>query len=69
MKQLKSLRQLAREIQISPAYLSMIVSGQRNPSAQLRNKLCSLGMLTGEAKFSLGSKHSTTELHPHHSSL
>ena len=64
MKKHKSLRQVARELEISPAYLSMIKSGQRNPSAQLRDKLCSLGLLTFEPSFSLGSKHSTAELHP-----
>jgi len=69
MKKQKSLRTLAGEIQISPAYLSMILSGQRNPSAQLRDKLCSLGMLTSEAKIGLGSKHSTAELHPPKSCL
>ena len=63
MKQ-KSLRQLARELEISPAYLSMILSGQRNPNNQLRDKLCSLGLLTSEATFRLGSKHSAAELHP-----
>jgi transcriptional regulator with XRE-family HTH domain len=63
MKQ-KSLRQVARELQISPAYLSMILSQQRNPNTELRDKLCSLGMLTGEAKIGLGSKHSAAELHP-----
>ena len=60
----KSLRQLAWELEISPAYLSMILSGQRNPNIQLKDKLCSLGMLTNEAKIGLGSKHSTAELHP-----
>ena len=49
MKKQKSLRQLARELQISPAYLSMILSGQRNPNAQLKDKLCSLGLFTSEA--------------------
>jgi transcriptional regulator with XRE-family HTH domain len=63
MKQ-KSLRQLARELEISPAYLSMILSGQRNPNTQLRDKLCSQGLFTSEANIGLGSKHSTTELHP-----
>jgi transcriptional regulator with XRE-family HTH domain len=63
MKQ-KSQRQLAREFDISPAYLSMILSGQRNPNTELRNKLCSQGLFTSEATVCLGSKHSTTELHP-----
>ena len=63
MKQ-KSLRQLAGEMQISPAYLSMILSGKRNPNSQLRDKLCSRGLLTSEANTCLGSKYSTTELHP-----
>jgi len=64
MKKHKSLRQLAKELGVSPAYLSMIISGQRNPNPQLRDKLCSLGLLTSEAKIGLGSKHSTAELHP-----
>jgi len=45
----KSLRQLAKELEISPAYLSMILSGQRNPNPELKVKLCSLGLLTDEA--------------------
>jgi len=49
----KSLRQQARELQISPAYLSMILSGQRNPNALLKDKLCSLGMFTNKANLSL----------------
>jgi len=53
MKKQKSLRQLARELQISPAYLSMILSRQRNPNSQLKDKLCSLGLLTSEANLSL----------------
>lgn len=57
MKKQKSLRQIARDIQISPAYLSMILSGQRNPNSQLRDKLCSLGMLTSEAKIGLTGKN------------
>ena len=47
----KSLRQTAGELEISPAYLSLILSGQRNPNTRLREKLCSLGMLTNEANF------------------
>ena len=49
MNKQKSLRQLAKELEISPSYLSMILSGQRNPNADLKNKLCSLGLLTNEA--------------------
>ena len=49
MKKQKSLRQLAGDLEISPAYLSMILAGKRNPNTQLRDKLCSLGMLTDEA--------------------
>jgi transcriptional regulator with XRE-family HTH domain len=60
----KSLRQVAKELKISPSYLSMILSGQRNPNNQLKDNLCSLGMFTSKAKFSLGSKHSAAELHP-----
>jgi transcriptional regulator with XRE-family HTH domain len=47
----KSMRQTAKELEISPAYLSMILSGQRNPNTYLRDKLCSQGMFTGEANF------------------
>jgi len=60
----KSLRQVAKELQISPSYLSMILTGQRNPNRQLKDKLCSRGMFTTEPNFGLGSKHSTAELHP-----
>jgi len=49
MRKYKSLRQVARELEVSPSYLSMILSGQRNPNTQLRDKLCSLGMFTSEA--------------------
>jgi transcriptional regulator with XRE-family HTH domain len=49
MKKQKSLRQLAKELEVSPAYLSMILSGQRNPNNQLRDKLCSLGVFTNKA--------------------
>ena len=45
MKQIE----LAKELGISKSYLSMILSGQRNPSNELRNKLCSLGMFTNKA--------------------
>ena len=49
----KSLRQQARELQISPSYLSMILSGQRQPNPRLNDKLCSLGMFTDKANLSL----------------
>jgi len=35
MKEQKSLRQLAGELEISHSYLSMILSGQRNPNNEL----------------------------------
>ncbi len=38
MKQ-KSLRQLAREIEVSPSYLSMILSGQRKCPEKLQGAL------------------------------
>jgi transcriptional regulator with XRE-family HTH domain len=41
MKKQKSLRQLARELEISPAYLSMILSGQRKCPPKLRGTLYS----------------------------
>ena len=44
----KSLRKLAEELEISHSYLSMVLSGQRNPNTELRNKLCSLGMLQSD---------------------
>jgi len=53
MRRQKSLRQQARELQISPSYLSMILSGQRQPNPELRDKLCSLGVLGTEANLSL----------------
>ena len=49
----KSLRQQSRELQISPSYLSMILSGQRQPNSGLRDKLCSLRMFTDKADLSL----------------
>jgi len=49
MRKQKSLRTLARELEVSPAYLSMILSGQRNPNLRLRDKLCSLGLFTNKA--------------------
>jgi len=64
MKREKSLRQQARELQISPSYLSMILSGQRQPSAMLKDKMCSLGVFTDKAKFFLEGRNSTTELLP-----
>jgi transcriptional regulator with XRE-family HTH domain len=39
MKRQKSLRQLAKEIAISPSYLSMILNGQRKCPPELINKL------------------------------
>ncbi|MFC2006796.1 hypothetical protein ACFLUQ_01355 [Chloroflexota bacterium] len=63
MNKQKSLRQLARELQISPAYLSMLMRAQRSPNTQLRDKFCSLGVLTSETKIGWGSKHSTAGLH------
>ena len=53
MKRQKSLRQQARELQISPSYLSMILSGQREPNPRLRDMICSLGMFTDKADLSL----------------
>ncbi len=49
----QSLRQTAKQLQISPSFLSMILSGQRQPNPELRDKLCSLGMFTDKAKLSL----------------
>jgi transcriptional regulator with XRE-family HTH domain len=34
-----SQNKLAKQLNISKAYLSMILSGKRNPNAELRNKL------------------------------
>ena len=47
------LVEIAKELNISKSYLSMILSGQRNPNAQLRDKLCSLGLVNSEANLSL----------------
>jgi len=38
----KSLRQQAKDLQISPSYLSMIMSGQRNCPLELRGKIQSV---------------------------
>jgi transcriptional regulator with XRE-family HTH domain len=40
---------LAKQLGISKSYLSMILSGQRTPRTELRNKLCTLGLFTDEA--------------------
>ena len=64
MKKGKSLRQQTKKLQISLAYLSMILSGQRNPNAQFKDKLYSLGMFTSEARLCLEGRNSTTELLP-----
>jgi len=69
MNKQKSLRQMARELQISPSYLSMILRGQRQPNPELREKLCSLGMFTDKAKLCLEGRHSTTELLPRNKSI
>ncbi len=39
MKKQKSLRQLAKELEVSPAYLSMILSGQRKCPVKLQGVL------------------------------
>jgi len=38
----KSLRKLAKELQISPSYLSMILSGQRNCPPELNGRIQSI---------------------------
>jgi len=48
-----SQAEIARQLGISRSYLNMILAGQRNPNAQLRDRLCSLGLLTTEANLSL----------------
>jgi hypothetical protein len=68
MKKKKSLRTLAKELQISPAYLSLILAGKRRPNEILAKKLCIMGLLHSKqarTPVGLGSKHSTAELHPH----
>ncbi|MFC1924793.1 helix-turn-helix domain-containing protein [Chloroflexota bacterium] len=42
MKKQKSLRELARELEVSPSYLSMILSGQRKASQKFVDKLQSI---------------------------
>jgi len=49
MKQIE----IAKELGISKSYLSMILSGQRNPNPELGARLCSLGFVNFEAKNSL----------------
>ncbi len=61
--------EMAGELGISKSYLSMILSGQRQPNPELATKLGSLGVVNFEAKSYLGSKHSTAELHPQKSYL
>jgi len=49
----KSFRSYASDLEISPSYLSMILSGQRKPSVKLQNKLRSIGLcmsFTNKAK-------------------
>jgi transcriptional regulator with XRE-family HTH domain len=41
MKKQKSLRQLAKELEVSPSYLSMILSGQRKCPEKLQGSLFS----------------------------
>ena len=41
MKKQKSLRQLAKELEISPSYLSMILSGERKCPEKLQGALFS----------------------------
>jgi len=41
MRKQKSLRQLARELEVSPSYLSMILSGQRKCPEKLQGALYS----------------------------
>ena len=62
---MKKLRQyqLAKQLGISKSYLSMILSGQRIPNPELADRIYSLPVNL-KAKFCLGSKHSTAELHP-----
>ena len=42
MKKHKSLRQTAKELEVSPSYLSMILSGQRKCPPELVDKLQSV---------------------------
>ena len=61
--------ELAQRLGISKSYLSMILSGQRTPKAELARRISSLGVHKFEAISCLGSKHSTAELHPPKSKL
>jgi transcriptional regulator with XRE-family HTH domain len=57
--------QIAKELGISKSYLSMILSGQRQVSQEMWDKLSSLGVHKFVPTARLGSRHSTTELLPH----
>jgi transcriptional regulator with XRE-family HTH domain len=50
MKKQKSLRQLAKELEISPAYLSMILSGQRKCPPELNEKIGSITIVNSSQK-------------------
>jgi len=56
--------QIAQKLGISKSYLSMILSGQRIPNTELADRISSQLPVNSKAKLCLGSKHSTTELHP-----
>ena len=67
MKQIE----IAQRLGISKSYLSMILSGQRKANPELATKLRRYSgelvhkkAVNSKARFCLGSKHSTTELHP-----
>ncbi len=61
----KSLRQLARELEVSPSYLSMILSGHRKCPEGLRGTLSMFTTVHNfEAKSSLARRRSTAELLP-----
>ena len=56
--------ELAKKLGISRSYLSMILSGQRQASPGLAERICSQLPVNSKARLCLGSKHSTAELHP-----
>ncbi len=66
MERQKSLRQLARELEVSPSYLSMILNGQRKCPEKLRGAIFSFTNVHN-SKLSGAWKAGTlpTELLPH----
>jgi len=61
----KSLRQLARELELSPSYLSMILSGQRKCPEELQSTLLMFtNVHNSEANYPCKGGALPTELQP-----